>query len=354
MSTESEFCFLPSGCLGKQEYATKRAGRIMKPKSIALIFAAVLPLALVLWSALGWSQERARIRVSTLFIGSSLLPIWIAQDQGYFRRAGVDVELISMQSSLSATALLAGEVDVIFGTPQVPLSLLSSKNPPNFVCFAAWASSSEHWMVANPSIKSVKEFEGKTLATSRPKSADHGYQLAILERYGVDPRRVTFLSAGGQSGRVIAVESGKVMGTMLNRYYALILGRKGFRLVEKLERPDYPFPPSIYVTGKESLQSKRSVLKAMLIGLIEATKRQKSDKELSLRLIRKELRLNDTEVVEAAYEDGLTSSYPYFTERQFQVAVDLLNKSLGQTTELSYQRVVDHSLVEEIARAGGL
>jgi hypothetical protein len=66
------------------------------------------------------------------------------------------------------------------------------------------------------------------------------------------------------------------------------------------------------------------------------------------------LHLDGTEVIEAAYEDGLTVSYPYFTERQFQVSLDLLNKSLGQITELSYQRVVDHSLVEEIAKTGGL
>jgi len=102
----------------------------------------------------------------------------------------------------------------------------------------------------------------------------------------------------------------------------------------------------------ESLQTKRPALKAFLIGLIEATKKQKNDKELCLRLIRKRLRLDGTEVIEAAYEDGLTVSYPYFTERQFQVALDLLNKSLGQITDLSYQRVVDHSLIEEIARGG--
>jgi len=292
--------------------------------------------------------------VSTLFIGSSLLPLWIAQDQDYFRRGGLDVEVIGMQSSLSATALLAGEVDLIFGTPQVPLSLFATKNPPNFVSIGAWASSSEHWLVVNSAIKSVKELDGKTLATSRPKSADHGYQLTILERNGVDTKRVTFLSAGGQSGRVAAVESGKVMGSLLNRYYALVLQRKGFRLIEKLERPDYPFPPSIFVVGRESLQTRRAVLKAFLSSLIEATKRQKRDKELCLRLIRKELRLDGADIIEAAYEDGLTSSYPYFTERQFQVSVDLLNKSLGQPVEIPYQRVVDHRLLDEIARAGGL
>ena len=292
--------------------------------------------------------------MSTLFIGSSLLPIWIAQDQGYFRRAGVDVELISMQSNLSTTALLAREVDVIFGTPQVPLTVLGSKNAPNFVSIAAWASGSEHWLVVNPSIKSVKELEGKVLATSRPKSADHGYQIVILERNGVDTRHITFPSAGGQSGRVAAVKSGKVMGSLLNRYYALVLKRKGFRPIERLERPDYPFPPAIFVAPRDTLQAKRDSLKAFLIGLIEATKKQKSDKELCLRLLRKHLRLDDAEVIEAAYEDGRTTSYPYFTERQFQVALDLLNKSLGQSTELSYQKVVDHSLIDEISRAGGL
>ena len=259
-----------------------------------------------------------------------------------------------MQSNLSTSALLAGEVDVIFGSPQVPLTLLSSKNPPNFVSIAAWASGSEHWLVVNPAIKSVKDLEGKMLATSRPKSADHGYQLVILERNGVDTRRITFLSAGGQSGRVAAVESGRVMGSVVNRYYALLLKRKGFQPIERLERPDYPFPPAIFVVGRDSLQTKRSALKAFLTGLIEGTKKQKNDKELSLRLIRKHLRLDSPEVIEAAYEDGTTMTYPYFTERQFQVALDLLNKSLGQSTDISYQRVVDHSLVEEIARAGGL
>jgi len=318
-----------------------------------LTLTAVL-LASVFSFSQGWCQERARLRVSTLFIGSSLLPIWIAQDQGYFKNVGLDVELISMQSNLSTSALLAGEVDVIFGSPQVPLTLLSSKNPPNFVSIAAWTSGSEHWFVVNPSIKSVKELEGKVLATSRPKSADHGYQLIILERNGVDTRRVTFLSAGGQSGRVAAMESGRVLGSVVNRYYSLVLQRKGFRPIERLERPDYPFPPAIFVVGRDSLQTKRTALKAFFTGLIDATKKQKNDKELSLRLIRKHLRLDGQEVVEAAYEDGMTVSYPYFTERQFQVALDLLNKSLGQSTDLSYERVVDHSLVGEIARAKGL
>src|SRR4029077_8618805 len=136
---------------------SKRSQALLMRLPALYLSACVTLLTIFVWFPItGWSQERARLRVSTLFVGSSLLPIWIAQDLGYYSRAGMDMELISMQSNLSATALLAGEVDVIFGTPQVPLSLLSSKNPPTVVVIAVWGSGSAPWMVVTPSLKPVK------------------------------------------------------------------------------------------------------------------------------------------------------------------------------------------------------
>jgi ABC-type nitrate/sulfonate/bicarbonate transport system substrate-binding protein len=297
-------------------------------------------------------QEREKLRVSTLFIGSSLVPFWIGQEQGIFAKYGIDLELIWMQSNLSTSALLAGEVDTVFGTPQSVFSVLTTKNPPPLITIAAWGSASEHWLVVNPAIKTAKDLEGKSIGVSRPRSADHGYTMVILERLGIDPRKITFLSTGGQGSRSAAVEAGNTIGSSFNRYYTLQLKRKGFRDLAKLERPDYPFPPSIFVVKKDFLQSKRRALKSMLAAMMEASERQKSSKELSLRLIRKHLRIQNPEVVEAAYEDGVTLSYPYFTERQFQISLELLSKSMDQPVQLNYKQIVDHSIVDEISRPG--
>ena len=297
-------------------------------------------------------QEREKLRVSTLFIGSSLVPFWIGQEQGIFAKYGIDLELIWMQSNLSTSALLAGEVDTVFGTPQSVFSVLTTKNPPPLVTIAAWGSASEHWLVVDPAIKSAKELEGKAIGVSRPRSADHGYTMVILERLGIDPRKITFLSTGGQASRSAAVEAGTTLGSSFNRYYTLQLKRKGFRDLAKLERPDYPFPPSIFVVKKEFLQTKRRALKSMLTAMMESSERQKGNKELSLRLIRKYLRIQNPEVVEAAYEDGITLGYPYFTERQFQISLELLSKSMDQPVQLNYRQVVDHSIVDEINRPG--
>jgi len=167
----------------------------MKRNSIirTLLFAA---LSLVVARG-AHAQEREKLRVSTLFIGSSLVPFWIGQEQGIFAKHGIDVELIWMQSNLSTAALLAGEVDTAFGTPQSLFAVLTAKNPPPLTTIAAWGSASEHWLVVNPAIKTGKELEGKIIGVSRPRSADHGYTTVILERMGVDPRKITFLSTGG-------------------------------------------------------------------------------------------------------------------------------------------------------------
>jgi ABC-type nitrate/sulfonate/bicarbonate transport system substrate-binding protein len=316
-------------------------------RSLVLLFA-VIGCLCALAPARG--QERERLRVSTLFLGSSLLPLWVAQDQGIFNRVGLDVELIWMQSALSTSALLAREVDAIFGTPQVTLPILAAKNPPPLVAIAAWGSASEHWLVVDSSIRSAKELENKAFATSRPKSADQGYIIAILERLGIDPKRVSFISAGGQGGRMAAVESGRVSGSVFNRYYTLQLKKDGYRDIAKLERPDYPFPPSTLFVRKDVLQTKRKALKSLVAAMMEATERQKKDKELCLQLIRKHLRITDPELLQTAYDDGVTLSYPFFSERQFQVAVDLMAKGVGQPVELSYKQVVDSSLLEEIPR----
>jgi ABC-type nitrate/sulfonate/bicarbonate transport system substrate-binding protein len=45
-----------------------------------MLFLLVIPGA-------GAAEEREKLRVSTLFIGSSLLPIWVAQERGMFARA---------------------------------------------------------------------------------------------------------------------------------------------------------------------------------------------------------------------------------------------------------------------------
>ena len=104
--------------------------------------------------------------------------------------------------------------------------------------------------MVNPAIKSAKDLEGKAIGMSRPRSADHGYTLVILERLGIDPRKVTFLSTGGYASRATAVEAGTTVGSSFNRYYMLQLKRKGFRDLARLNGPTIPSRRRSLSSGK--------------------------------------------------------------------------------------------------------
>jgi NitT/TauT family transport system substrate-binding protein len=175
---------------------------------------AVLLFLLALPSA-AYSQK---LRVGTLYIGSTMLPLWIAREEGYFTSRGFEVELICLQSTLSTMALIAGEADLIYGTPQEILLAMAAKSAPPLITVGSLETNSKHWLVVSPNIQSIKDLVGKSLATSRPKAADEGYARIILRRFGVDPSRITFLSAGGQRDRMNALRAGSVEGSVFNTY----------------------------------------------------------------------------------------------------------------------------------------
>ena len=60
-----------------------------------------------------WAQTRSKtkIRIATASPSLSYLPIYIAVKKGFFTKRGFDVEMIQMNASLTAPALLNRSVD---------------------------------------------------------------------------------------------------------------------------------------------------------------------------------------------------------------------------------------------------
>ncbi len=303
----------------------------------ALIFVVALPTA-------AFSQK---LRVGTLYIGSTMLPLWIARDEGYFARRGLEVELIWLQSSLSTMALIAGEADLIYGTPQETLLAMAGKSAPPLITVASLETKSKHWLVVSPNIQSVKELAGKSLAISRPKAADEGYARIILRRFGVDSSGVTFLSAGGQRDRMTALRAGSVRGSVFNTYNSSMLEELGFKRLAQLETDDFSFPPATFTTRRQTASVKRESLKAFLTAVVEGTQKQVRDRELSIGLLKKYMKIQNPKVLEVAYQDSLMVQYPYMTQEQLNSSLDILEASTGVRPNVNFETFVDHTLLKE-------
>jgi hypothetical protein len=94
-------------------------------------------------------------------------------------------------------------------------------------------------------------------------------------------------------------------------------------------------------------KSIRDLLKAFLSAVVEGTGRQSRDRELSLILLKKYMKIQNHKILEVAYQDSLMVQYPYMTQEQLNASLDILEASTGVRPGVSFEGFVDHTLLKE-------
>lgn len=146
--------------------------------------------------------ENVRIAHST-WVGYG--PLYIAQDKGFFKKHGVDVELIVMEEPKERfPAMRAGRIDMIAST--VDTALLYLKKPDDFQYLVAIDDSNGgDGIVATKDIKSLADLKGKKVAFS-DGSVSQFYLNVLLAKAGMKESDFTpvNMSAGDAGAAFVA------------------------------------------------------------------------------------------------------------------------------------------------------
>jgi ABC-type nitrate/sulfonate/bicarbonate transport system substrate-binding protein len=151
-------------------------------------------------------------------------PLWIAQEQDFFRRNGLDTEIIFMRSAPTLqAAMLAREIQIgqtgYIGTVQ------ARAGGSDVVQFGGLSDKPIAFMVANPSIRTPQELRGKKIG-----GAVWGRAVMALQKFGLDVQRdeITFVGLGDETLLAQAVLAGAVDATPLGTSHAVMLRQQGF------------------------------------------------------------------------------------------------------------------------------
>jgi ABC-type nitrate/sulfonate/bicarbonate transport system substrate-binding protein len=123
------------------------------------------------------SHAADKLRVSNCYIGGAILPLWMAQDAGFYAREGLDVEQIWIQGNPAVASLISGEIDLLYCIPHnaigaPPAAPTCSLSPaPTIACSTA---SSPRRASTRPSSK------GKLLGIARIHDVPHFYVRLAL------------------------------------------------------------------------------------------------------------------------------------------------------------------------------
>jgi ABC-type nitrate/sulfonate/bicarbonate transport system substrate-binding protein len=134
----------------------------------------------------------------------------VGQRGGVFKKHGLELELIYTQGSgETQQAVIAGSVDVGVAVGTLGALGAFAKGAPVRIIGAETTGASDlYWFVKKDSpIKTIQDFNGKTVAYSTNGSSTHGVVLAYIQQYGIKP---TLVATGSPTATMVQVLSGQV------------------------------------------------------------------------------------------------------------------------------------------------
>ena len=158
-----------------------------------IVLAAFILLAAFLTSSPLYGAAAPSIRVASSGLSAELLPLWIAQDRGLFKKHGLDSQVITIQGGpLAMQALVSGSTQFHAGGTSSPME--SKIAGASTVTVAVFIDSLPYTLVSAPTIKTAAQLKGGKFAVSRRTSLNRNHlavQAVFFEEAAVlcDPKR---------------------------------------------------------------------------------------------------------------------------------------------------------------------
>src|SRR5712691_1686172 len=159
------------------------------------------------------AQELKRIRIGYPSLSFRQSNVWVAKEDGLFKKYGLDVEPIFFRGGQLATqALVAGDPPIVNIGTVVQAGLQGH----DLVLIASSENAYAYSLVARPNFGKVEQLKGKKLGVSGFGSASHTAALILLRRLNLEPNKdVAVLVAGGTVERLAAIDAGRIDTTLL-------------------------------------------------------------------------------------------------------------------------------------------
>src|SRR5918996_5525063 len=200
------------------------------------------------------------------------LPAFVALEKGFYKREGLDAELISVRNAVTAVqALIGNQIHFIFSVgPQMPSIWEGS----DIVLLAQQVGRPTFSMIVTPDIEKIADLKGKKIGVSFGGSTFAGTK-ALLELYKMNPEKdVQYVSIPGSQPKIAAMQQGIIQAALLappSDYIAIKAGYKRLvNLADLFKDTSYSGLAATGKTIRENPPFVKRMVRAIIRGVIHA------------------------------------------------------------------------------------
>ncbi len=267
------------------------AGLCLTVDAIAVLAASVPPAKIVITPASFSEREGLLI---------------VTQNQGYFRKRNLDVQLVLMPSApIAFSALTAGESHFYYGTTS-GTSLGAVLNGLDGVFVAGFINKLVGAFAVSKDIKTPNDLKGKQIGVASLGGGNWMFTMLAFDHWGLDPKRdnITFRIIGNTGVRAQSIASGIIGGSVLGYTFATNLRRDGYPILADLGDLNIPFQDTGLYTRKSFVAQHPEVVENVLRALLDGITfiQSPDNKSAVLKSLVQWLRLSKTEDAVEGYE----------------------------------------------------
>ncbi|HEU4343601.1 MAG TPA: ABC transporter substrate-binding protein [Candidatus Binatia bacterium] len=283
------------------------------------LMVALLFFALALFASPALAQRKTRINWTAVTGAQS--GMFMAQQEGLFKKNGLDVELIHIPSSSRAIqAILAGEIAFSFmdGNNQAQANLKGA----NLALIAGATNRMVFSLMAKPEIQKITDLKGKKIGITRVGSSTHTSALYALGQAGLKPADYQILPLMEVPNIYTALVAGQIDAGVVSPPTNSRARKSGFRELMNLAKEGPEYVSVAVGTSRGYLNANEEIARRVVRSYAEGVYLFKTNKAAAVKMIQNQLKVKDTEIQEDTYNQFRQYlEYPPYVSRKGMEAV---------------------------------
>jgi len=303
----------------------------------------------------GYAQTKLLLGYSSL--SSNQTPVWVAKEEGFYKRFGVDADLILIEGSTrGAQALISGDLPMIGMAGQAVISTRARGS--DLVTVAGMVNRMNYIFVGSPSVKTPEDLKGKRIGTSQIGTASyHGVVLA-LKQWHLDARRdrITILQVGTQAARVASINSGGSDAIIVNPGLSSAMKQRGYNILADFSDLPIAYPLQLMATRERFLKTEPDLAERLVKAFVAGNTFTLDPKNKSRvkATLAKYLRLGSVEQAEEHYQSALAvlPKKPYVDIAGISSMIEFLAEGDPSVAKIKPEQVINHAIMKRLDESG--
>jgi NitT/TauT family transport system substrate-binding protein len=300
------------------------------------------------------SQNLQKLTIGYPALATTLATIAVIQRGGFFRKHGLDVDLVFISGSpLLTAAMVSGQLPLSFvGAPAVVASAVGGADTVLLACAISMAYGR---LFAVPEIKNLTQLRGKRIGITRLGTIDDAIlRYTLKQRANISDREVAFVSGGGASERLIALTRGAIDASVLAPPQDSMAEKAGLNELVDLNKIGLYNPASCIASTKTYVRKNRDTVTRVMKAFVEGLKFFRENRSFALKVFADFTRTSDMEALSMGYDLTLhlQDTAPFVNMKGIEFLLHLTEARDPRAKNFDPAALVDSSFMQELKKTG--